>query len=221
MRRLPSRSLRPYSVVAAATLAALLVAGFERGFGSLFLTPDQRGRLLLARQRPADAAQVFRDPLWRGVAQFRAGDFKGAAQSFGGVDDATGAYDQGNALVMLGLYEDAVKRYDRALALRPGWPEASSNREIARIRGDRKKATGGETDNTESSPDQIVFDKDKKGGEDTVVKGDAPAMSDEAVRALWLRRVQTRPADFLRVKFAYQLQSAGAPGAAAPAEAKP
>ncbi len=32
-------------------------------------------------------------------------------------------------------------------------------------------------------------------------------MSDEAVRALWLKRVQTRPADFLRVKFAYQLQN--------------
>jgi Ca-activated chloride channel family protein len=32
-------------------------------------------------------------------------------------------------------------------------------------------------------------------------------MSDAAVRALWLKRVQTRPADFLRMKFAYQLQN--------------
>lgn len=37
-------------------------------------------------------------------------------------------------------------------------------------------------------------------------------MSDEAVRALWLKRVQTRPADFLRAKFAYQLGTQ--PGAA-------
>ena len=38
-------------------------------------------------------------------------------------------------------------------------------------------------------------------------------MSDEQVRALWLKRVQTQPADFLRAKFAYQLQ-AQADGAA-------
>jgi Ca-activated chloride channel family protein len=32
-------------------------------------------------------------------------------------------------------------------------------------------------------------------------------MSDEAVRALWLKRVQTHPADFLRARFGYQLQA--------------
>ena len=31
-------------------------------------------------------------------------------------------------------------------------------------------------------------------------------LSDDQLRALWLRRVQTKPADFLRAKFAYQLQ---------------
>jgi Ca-activated chloride channel family protein len=221
MRTPPSRSWRPYAVVAAATAASLCAAGYELGFRALFLTADQRGRVLMARQRPADAAEAFRDPLWRGVALFRAGDFEGAAQSFGGADKAESAYDRGNAFVMLGRYEDAVKSYDRALALRPGWPDASANRDIARIRGERKKATGGETDNTESAPDQIVFDKDKKGGENTVVKGDAPSMSDEAVRALWLKRVQTRPADFLKVKFAYQLQSAAPAGTAPPPQAKP
>jgi Ca-activated chloride channel homolog len=30
-------------------------------------------------------------------------------------------------------------------------------------------------------------------------------MTDEAIRTLWLRRVQTKPADFLRARFAYQL----------------
>jgi len=33
-------------------------------------------------------------------------------------------------------------------------------------------------------------------------------MSDASIRALWLRRVQTKPADFLRARFAYQLQQA-------------
>ncbi len=206
-----SRRLSPYAVIACLGTPALLVAWYQLGFRDLWLTPDQRGRLLMSESRPADAAKTFRDPLWRGVALFRAGEFKEAAQSFAARDTAEGAFDQGNALVMLGQYDDAMKRYDRALALRPAWQAALTNREIARIRGERKKLQGGETGNTDNKPDEIVFDKTKKGGEDTAVEGEKP-MSDEAVRALWLKRVQTRPADFLRAKFAYQLGAQ--PGAA-------
>lgn len=206
-----SRHLSPYAAIACLGALALLVAWYQLGFRDLWLTPDQRGRLLMSGNHPADAAQAFRDPPWRGVALFRAGEFKDAAQSFAARDTAEGAFDQGNALVMLGQYDDAVKRYDRALALRPDWQAALTNREIARIRGERKKLQGGETGNTDNKPDEIVFDKTKKGGEDSTVEGEKP-MSDEAVRALWLKRVQTKPADFLRAKFAYQLGAQ--PGAA-------
>lgn len=202
----------PYAVIALAAVLALSAAAYWLGWRDLWLTPDQHGRLLMSGNRPAEAAKAFRDPLWRGVALFRAGEFKEAAQAFAARDTAEGAFDQGNALVMLGQYDDALKRYDRALALRPGWAAALNNREIARIRGERKKTQGGETGNTDDKPDEIVFDKTKKGGEDTTVEGEKP-MSDEQVRALWLKRVQTQPADFLRAKFAYQLQ-AQADGAA-------
>lgn len=196
----------PYAAIALVAILALSAAAYRIGWRDLWLTPDQRGRLLMSRSRPADAAKAFRDPLWRGVALFRAGEFKEAAQAFAARDTAEGAFNQGNALVMLGQYDDAMKRYGRALALRPDWPAAVNNREIARIRGERKKTEGGETGNTDDKPDEIVFDKTKKGGEDSTVEGEKP-MSDEQVRALWLKRVQTQPADFLRAKFAYQLQS--------------
>jgi Ca-activated chloride channel family protein len=196
----------PHAIIAMAAVLALLAAGSRVGWRELWLTPDQRGRLLMSQNRPADAAKAFRDPLWRGVALFRAGEFKEASQAFAARDTAEGAFNQGNALVMLGQYDDALKRYDRALALRPGWQAAANNREIARIRGERKKLEGGETGNTDDKPDEIVFDKTKKGGEDSTVEGEKP-MSDDQVRALWLKRVQTQPADFLRAKFAFQLQS--------------
>lgn len=200
-----------YGIVLLAGAAALLGAGYRQGWHELWLKPDQRGRLLMSQNRPAEAAQAFRDPLWRGVALFRAGDFKGASQAFAARDTAEGAFNQANALVMLGQYDDALKRYDRALALRPGWPAALNNREIARIRGERKKTEGGETGNTDTKPDEIVFDKTKRGGEDATVEAAKP-MSDDAVRALWLKRVQTKPADFLRAKFAYQLSDQPAGG---------
>jgi Ca-activated chloride channel family protein len=37
-------------------------------------------------------------------------------------------------------------------------------------------------------------------------------MSDEELRAVWLRQVQTKPADFLAAKFAYQQATRPAPG---------
>jgi Ca-activated chloride channel homolog len=62
--------------------------------------------------------------------------------------------------------------------------------------------TGGQV-----KPDEIVFDdrpqQSKDSQEVEVVTGGQ--ISDEQLQALSLRRVETKPADFLRTKFAYQL----------------
>lgn len=199
---------RALAALGAILIAAIGVATWMIGWSELWMSPDQRGRYLFERGRYADAAMTFFDPMWRGVAQMHAGDFKAAEQTFAGVDTADGAYNQANALVMLGKYQEAVARYDRALELRPSWPQAEANRQIAQLRADRLKAPGGDYGEQREGADAIVYDKDAKkqpGGQDTQTAG--AAMSNEAVRALWLKRVQTRPADFLRARFGYQLQA--------------
>ncbi len=198
---------RPYAIVAGLTIAALAIATERTGWSGLWLTADQRGRLWMDRSEPAKAAEAFRDPFWRGVASFRAGDFKSAAEVLGRVNSPEGNYDRGNALVMLGKYDDAVNQYDQALKMRPDWADALANRKLAAVRATRMKASGGDVDDTELGASQIVFDKTKKGGADATVEGPKPEMTDEAIRAIWLKRVQTHPADFLRARFAYQLQS--------------
>jgi Ca-activated chloride channel homolog len=204
------RPLPWLAITGAFCVVALAGAAWSLGWSRLWLTQDQRGRHLMAQQRYAEAAAEFADPMWVGVAHFRAANFKEAAQTFGGMDTAEAAYDQGNALVMQGKYDEAIARYDRALALRPGWPDAEANRTLARLRAEMVRQKGGDAGDQREGADQIVYDKDKKNqaGQETQVSG-AP-MSDEAVRALWLKRVQTRPADFLKARFAYQLQ-AGSP----------
>ena len=53
--------------------------------------------------------------------------------------------------------------------------------------------------------DEISFDrKEGASGEETALP-EAQPISDQAMQELWLRRVQTKPADFLKAKFAYQL----------------
>lgn len=182
---------------AAAGLALLTWAG-------LWLTPDQQGRRLLARGEFAAAAEVFRDPSWRGVAWYRAGEFERAAAAFTGQAGAEARFNEGNARLLLGTYEAAIACYDRALEQRPGWSEALENRALAAARAAALEVEGGESTGGQVEPDEVVFDLvGGKSGEAEEVAG-GEALSAQEIQALWLRRVQTRPADFLRAKFAYQ-----------------
>lgn len=187
-------------------LISSLFAGFA--FWQCWFTPDQQGDRLMADERFAEAAEVYRDPMRQGVAWFRAGEFKKAGQVFARVPTAEGEFNRGNAFVFQGLYEDAVRRYDRALELHPDWEDAEVNRSIAVARAEAIKTEGGEMGDQTIGADKIVFDKTKKGGQETRIDP-TKASNDQGTQALWLRKMQTDPADFLRAKFSYQSVMSG------------
>ncbi len=96
---------------------------------------------------------------------------------------------------MQGKYAAAVQRFARALELRPDWEDAIVNRGIAkaRILNDQ----GGDMGDQKLGADEIRFDK-KKGQDGQATKLDGEdQLSNSAVQAMWLRRGQTKPADFL------------------------
>lgn len=171
-------------------------------------SPSRKGDRLMAGERYAEAAETYREAWQIGTAQYRNGDFKEAAQTFARVPGAVGAFDRGNALLMHGAYEEAMDSYDRALGFRPGWQDAIDNKALAAARKKVIDDAGANRDQESAEaydPDEVTVDQnqgDDKQGEPTQMNGDP--MSDEALRASWLRRVQTTPADFLRAKFAYQ-----------------
>lgn len=170
----------------------------------LWLTPDQQGQWHFRRGEFALAAEAFHDPLWAGIAWYRAGEFEKAAVAFARRDSAAADYNQGNARLMLGKYEAAIACYERALKKRPDWREAVDNRALAAARAKLIERKGGDLGDQKVGADEIVFDrKAKNSGQETEIAG-GEALSNEQIQALWLRRVQTRPADFLRAKFAYQ-----------------
>lgn len=190
-----------WTAILAAVALVLLHFRSENG---VWLTPDQHGQRLFARGQFADAGEAFRDPMWRGIGWYRAGEFEKAAQSFTRRDSAVARFNEGNAWVMLGKYERAVAGYDKALALRPDWREARENRDLAAARAKLIEQKGGDLGDQKLGADKIVFDRKKQsGGQDTQMAGDR-AGSDTTMQAMWLRRVDTRPADFLKAKFAYQ-----------------
>ncbi len=105
---------------------------------------------------------------------------------------------------MMGKYEAAIGCYTHALEKRPGWKEAAENLALATARARQVEEKAGDMGDQRLGADRIVFDnKAKKSGQETEVAG-GKALSDQEIQALWLRRVRTRPADFLKAKFAYQ-----------------
>lgn len=188
----------------------LLVDSDERPAG-LFLTPDQLGQRRFERGEYEAAAEAFADPEWKAAARFRQGEFKEASGLYAGYDTAEGAYNQGNALAMQGLYEDAIPRFERALALQPGWEDAETNLAIARQQAERLKKEGGNMTGGEMGADDYIFTEGKPPNpeaEDETIDAEQAA-DDAAARAMWLRKVQTRPADFLKSKFAYEQATRG------------
>jgi len=136
---------------------------------------------------------------------FEAGEFDQAAGVFAGFDSADAAYNRGNALLMRGDYEAAAESYARALELRAEWDDALTNRDIALGRAARLKQEGGEGTGGMLGADDIVFSDNSSApssGEEQTDGGQP--MSDAEINAIWLRQVQTKPADFLAAKFAYQ-----------------
>ena len=169
------------------------------------LTPDQQAYRLYEAGDYEAAAEGFADPMWNATALFRQGEFEQVAGVFAGYDTAEAAFNQGNALVMLGKYDEAIARYERALELRPDWEPAVNNRDIAAARAALLVREGGEGTGGMLGADEIVFsDKKSPPSDETEQTDGGEPMSDEELRLIWLRQVQTKPADFLRAKFAYQ-----------------
>jgi Ca-activated chloride channel family protein len=179
-------------------------------WAGLWFTPDQQGRRFFERGKFAEAAKTFHDPLWQGVAWYRAGDFKQAAAAFSRRETPEAYFNKGDALLMTGSYDAAIEAYTQALDKRPGWKEAKENRDLANARKKLTADQGGDLGDQRVGADKVVFDQTKENpqGQETEVAGDK-AMSTEAMQSLWLRKVTTKPADFLRSKFAYQYQTEG------------
>ena len=195
------------------TIILLLMAtpsAMAMDWADLWLTPDQQGERLMKEGKFELAAGKFTSPEKIGSALFLAGDFERAASVFGRSASAEAAYNRGNANIMLGQYDAAIQAYNGALSKRPGWIEAEQNLHIATLRKqalappeDDHGGTGGQLE-----ADEIVFDDtgrvNKSSSEEVIDAADQQFGEDE-MRAMWLRKVETRPADFLAVRFNYQL----------------
>lgn len=121
-------------------------------------------------------------------------------------DTAESLYNQGNALAHLSKYPEAAEAYKQALQRRHPWKEAEDNLSLVeslipkeKEEQKKKKENEGEIP-PDLKPDQYKFDKKgEKGTQGVHVAMDPSKMAD-----IWMRNIQTSPADFLRRRFAMQ-----------------
>ena len=175
-------------------------------FADLWLTRDQQGRLAYEGGDFAGAAALFRDPMWKGVAASRAGDWDAAVDAFARLESPEALFDLGNAYARRGDLPLAVQAYEQALALRPGWRDARENRDrvAALIPKPKKDDEEGAEEAPDVKPDEVKFDdKGKKGKESRV------ELSEKQAGEIWLRGLTTSPQGFLRRKFASQAAAVG------------
>jgi Ca-activated chloride channel family protein len=141
------RDRGPWLLLVVVPLAAL---GFRRGWllllpMALFLPvppvqaaswadiwawPDQQAARALEQGEPNRAAAVARDPLWKGSALYRGGQYGEAAEAFAQVDNPDAHYNRGNALARAGQLREAIEAYDTALAKHAGHEDATHNRAL-------------------------------------------------------------------------------------------
>lgn len=162
-------------VFALVLLAPLLQVPESRAstWDTLWLNRDQRGHEALENHDPASARELFRDPLWQGIAAYRAGDFAAAEALFARDDSARGHYNRGNALARQGKLDDAADAYRRALSLEPGHPDAKANlamvEALQRQQQDREQAKrdGADADREggQGAPDQAPGETSRGQGE--------------------------------------------------------
>lgn len=103
---------------------------YAMGWDDLWLTKDQQAQRELKKGDAKKAAEQFESQEWKASAQYRAGDYAAAADSFSKIDTPDAHYNRANALAKAGKLQDAIEAYDEALKRNAHMEDAKKNREL-------------------------------------------------------------------------------------------
>jgi len=103
------------------------VTAEANGWQNIWYNSNTQGNIALANNDAKSAEQLFSDPFWRGVAQYRQKKFKQALENFSSVNSAQAFYNKGNTFVHLKRYKEAITAYNTALRMNDSLIEAKHN----------------------------------------------------------------------------------------------
>ncbi|MFC4258601.1 VWA domain-containing protein [Marinobacter lacisalsi] len=143
-------------------------------WSDLWQTPEQRAPQLIDED-PARAASKLTDPLWRGTALYRDGQYESAANAFANSDSPAAHYNRGNALARAGMPEAALDAWQTALEKNPDHEAARQNRDIVRDFLERQKQQQKQQQQQSGRSDQ---QKGQEGRQNQPSPGEQPGQQD-------------------------------------------
>lgn len=106
---------------------------------SAFLNKNQQGAESFADEDYQRSGEQFENKEWKAAAQYRNNDFESALNTLEGINTENAHYNRGNAFFNLGQFDEAIKAYDKALALNPDFDDALYNKTVAEQAKKRKE----------------------------------------------------------------------------------
>ncbi|MBK1877306.1 hypothetical protein [Pelagicoccus mobilis] len=181
---------------------------------SLFLTQDQRGQLALNKQDYALAAELFTDPQQVGLAHYYNEDFKSAADRFREINDNEALFALANSLAHDSNYLLSQATYEKLLERDPNHAAAIKNhRFVKRIvdemlaMGESQQQESGTSEEKMEAPPNMEFNTEQQEFGTRKPPEQLTAdqlLSDPEMANLWMKQVQSDPAEFLSAKFQMQ-----------------
>jgi Ca-activated chloride channel family protein len=152
------------------SLVTLLIAPFispkpaqAMSWQDLWETQDQQATKAFQSQNYTDAAQQFSNPSWKAAAQYKSGDYEAAAESYANQQNASGYFNQGNALAKQGKLEEAIKAYDKSLLLEPAGKDAKENKALLeKLLEEKNQQSKDQQSKDQQSKDQQSKDQQSK-----------------------------------------------------------
>ena len=170
-------------------------------WNDLWQTKDQQGQRMLEEGAAQDAVELFENPDWRAVAQYRAQDYAESAAAFAESGDTRSLYNLGNAMARQGELEAAIDVYEQVLELNADDVDAAYNRDLLQEIMDQQQegeqqssdeqGEGEQSDSdsqSEQESDSSEADGESQDGEqsqreDEMSQEDLEAMQEELERA--------------------------------------
>ncbi len=181
---------------------------------SWFMTEDQQGRWHYERQDYQCAAQSFVDPQWKIEALMRNQQWEWALTMLANEPDSVQkSFNVGLSYLHLQRFRSAQRWFEQVLDAEPEHPQAQHNldllEDIFELMAERAQGQG--TAGEDMTADVIASlqeDMEIEEPEDKVeVINSADLMAEEHLTKIWLEQVKSNPQEFLRNKFAIQMQN--------------
>ncbi|MDH3351490.1 MAG: VWA domain-containing protein [Gammaproteobacteria bacterium] len=147
-------------------------------WSDIWLTRDQQAQKKLTEGAAADAVELFEDPEWRAVAQYRAQDYAASASAFAERADARSLYNLGNAMARQGEFESAIDAYEQVLEIDPDNEDAAYNRDLLKQVQEQQQDQQNQGDQQDPSDQQGDGEQSDEGGESQQESSDSSSQSD-------------------------------------------